>query len=118
MKMDEVNKTQTEFNKDNPLDYNSKNLDRIRYKLLEQFCQMMQSNTYIHNFGKNAAHLIEETFEKNSDILCTQFQNEGKIDKFFLEQLLEDNERSRETLRLLHSQQEHCWMSSKLHTQF
>lgn len=99
------------------IDFSSKNLERIRYKLLEQFCQLMQSNTYIHNFGKNAETLIEESMKKNIDTLRVQFQRKEKLDIPFLKNLLESSERTCETLKLLYTQQEHCWGKNKLHTQ-
>src|SRR3989338_5725005 len=87
------------------IDFSSKNLERIRYKLLEQFCQLMQLNTYIHNFGKNAELLIEESMRSNINALRTQLQKKEKLDMTALEKLIENSERSGETLRLLYKQQ-------------
>lgn len=99
------------------MDYTSKNLERIRYKLLVQFCELMQLNTYIHNFGKNAELLIDESMKNNINELRTQYQKSKKMNVALLENLANNSERNRTTLKLLYEEQEHCWKKSKLCTQ-
>lgn len=95
----------------------SESLERIRYKLLEQFCALMQLNTYIHNFGENAELLIEKSMKSNIENLHSQFQKTEKSDLGFLEKLTKNSERNSEALKLLYQQQEQCWKKSKLCTQ-
>lgn len=96
----------------------SENLERVRYKLLEQFCTLMQLNTYIHNFGKNTETLIEKSMMTSLEMLQEQL---SKVDhpkaRKFIENYIIGSKRNKTTLKLLYGEQERCWNQSRLCTQ-